>query len=89
VSQPTAPRQKPRAKLRDSFIHQPQDSQPDKRLADDLTDTRVVSQRACSLRAIIQKHENIAHGKKDKICVYFIIFHSLLILTSCLFRNLF
>jgi hypothetical protein len=74
VSQPAAPRQKPRAKLRDSFIHQPQDNEPDKRLADDLTGTRVMSQRAHSLRAIIQKHEKIAHGKKSKTCVYSIVF---------------
>jgi hypothetical protein len=74
VSQPAAPRQKPRAKLRDSFIHQSQDNEPDKRLADNLTDTRVMSQRACSLRAIIQKHEKIAHGKNNKIFVYSIVF---------------
>ncbi|PNF26199.1 hypothetical protein B7P43_G03709 [Cryptotermes secundus] len=61
VSQPAAPRQKPRAKLRDSFIHQSRDNEPDKRLADALTDARVMSQRASSLRAIIQKHEKIAH----------------------------
>ncbi|KAJ4445509.1 hypothetical protein ANN_12189 [Periplaneta americana] len=60
VSQPTAPRQKPRAKLRDSFIQHSQDGETVKRSTDDVTDTRVISKRAHSLKDIIQKHEKIA-----------------------------
>jgi hypothetical protein len=63
ISQPTAPRQKPRAKLRDSFIQRSQDSESEKRSAEEVTDARVVSQRVNSLKAIIQKHEKIAQGK--------------------------
>lgn len=63
ISQPTAPRQKPRAKLRDSFIQRSQDSESEKRSAEELTDARIISQRVNSLRAIIQKHEKIAQGK--------------------------
>lgn len=63
ISQPSAPRQKPRAKLRDSFIQRSQDSESEKRSAEDLTDARVIPQRVNSLRAIIQKHEKIAQGK--------------------------
>jgi hypothetical protein len=63
ISQPTAPCQKPRAKLRDSFIQRSQDSESEKHPAEEVTDTRVISQRANSLRAIIQKHEKIAQGK--------------------------
>jgi len=63
ISQPTAPRQKPRAKLRDSFIQRSQDSESEKRSAEELTDAHVIPQRVNSLRAIIQKHEKIAQGK--------------------------
>jgi hypothetical protein len=63
ISQPTAPRQKPRAKLRDSFIQRSQDSESEKRSAEDLADARIITQRVNSLRAIIQKHEKIAQGK--------------------------
>ncbi|KAJ9598141.1 hypothetical protein L9F63_026754, partial [Diploptera punctata] len=57
VTQPNAPRQKPRAKLRDSFILQSKDTVTDKRTEETTRDTRVISQRAQSLKAIIQKHE--------------------------------
>jgi hypothetical protein len=63
ISQPAAPRQKPRAKLRDSFIQRSQDSESEKRSAEEPTDARIISQRVNSLRAIIQKHEKIAQGK--------------------------
>jgi hypothetical protein len=63
ISQPTAPRQKPRAKLRDSFIQRSQDGESEKRPAEELTNTRVIAQRVNSLKAIIQKHEKIAQGK--------------------------
>jgi hypothetical protein len=63
ISQPTAPRQKPRAKLRDSFIQRSQDSELEKRSAEESTDARIISQRVNSLRAIIKKHEKIAQGK--------------------------
>jgi hypothetical protein len=74
ISQPVSSRQKPRAKLRDSFIQRSQDSESGKRSSDDLTDTRVVSQRTNSLQAIIQKHEKIVHGKKVVKSVFYSTF---------------
>ena len=65
MSQPNAPRQKPRAKLRDSFILQNKDTQVDKRTEETTRDTRVISQRAQSLKAIIQKHEKKTNGNSS------------------------
>ncbi|XP_049853193.1 microtubule-associated protein futsch-like isoform X2 [Schistocerca gregaria] len=66
VSQPTAPREKPRAKLRDSFIlPQDQAEQPSAPSEHLVEDTRVLSQRQQSLRALIQKHERIATSETE------------------------
>ncbi|PSN39577.1 hypothetical protein C0J52_21875 [Blattella germanica] len=61
ISQPSAPRQKPKAKLRDSFIVRSQEKQ-----TEDISDTRVISQRGQSLRAIIRKHESISNEPEQE-----------------------
>nr|CAD7459071.1 unnamed protein product [Timema tahoe] len=64
VSQPSPDRQKPRAKLRDSFLLK-QDGvsnaeSPRKPTSED--SKKLLSHRTTSLKAIIQKHESIAKG---------------------------
>ncbi|XP_063221478.1 serine/arginine repetitive matrix protein 2-like isoform X2 [Bacillus rossius redtenbacheri] len=59
VSEPHAERQKPRAKLRDSFLTKETVDSASKSSVS-VESRRAVSQRTASLKAIIQKHESIA-----------------------------
>nr|CAD7392586.1 unnamed protein product [Timema cristinae] len=68
VSQPSPDRQKPRAKLRDSFLLK-QDAisnaeSPRKSTSED--SKKLLSHRTTSLKAIIQKHESIAKAEESE-----------------------
>ncbi|GLH11985.1 Uncharacterized protein GBIM_16674 [Gryllus bimaculatus] len=72
VSEPVAPRQKPRARLRDSFIHRPEEPQPQQQQQrpedgpdEHPEDARLLAQRACTLKSIIQKHEKLVASETE------------------------